>query len=257
MTIKNKLILGIGTIVLTFGISTGVSVHEMKDVKDISKLTGEETVPFALLAADTKFHSCQIQQFFTDASLTQNSDAIKEAESSYKTFLNNLSKFEEMFQRENDQESLATLNNAKEIAQKLVQVGNKMVLEYGKSKSSGDMVMEEVDKFAAELGKVVDKLKLEQSDEAIMNSRLTIEKSDTTLMLSLILGLIGIVVGIIIGIVLTRQINGSLEHFKEGLLTFFAYLNRETNEAKMLKEEGNDEFAQMAKVVNENIVKTK
>jgi methyl-accepting chemotaxis protein len=256
MTIKNKLIWGIGSIILTFGISTGISVHEIKDVKDISTLTGEKTVPFALLAADTKFQSCQINQFLTDASLTQNSDSVKEAEASYTTFLSNLSKFEKMFKRENDTESLATLNSAKEKAQKLIAVGKKMVSQYAQSKESGDAVMGEVDKVTEELASLVDKLKLEQSKEAISNSRLAIEKSDRTLIISLILGLIGIVVGIIIGIVLTKQITTSLESFKEGLLTFFAYLNRETSEEKMLKDEGNDEFAQMAKVVNENIVLT-
>lgn len=86
MQIKQKLMLSIGAIILTFGIGTAITVHELSDVKEISTITGEESVPFALLAEDTKFQSCQIQQFVTDASLTQDKEVLKEAEEAYATF---------------------------------------------------------------------------------------------------------------------------------------------------------------------------
>ncbi|RBQ27903.1 chemotaxis protein, partial [Aliarcobacter vitoriensis] len=38
---------------------------------------------------------------------------------------------------------------------------------------------------------------------------------------------------------------------------FFAYLNRESNTTELLEDSSKDEFGQMAKVVNENIIKTK
>ena len=37
----------------------------------------------AMIAADTKFQSCQIQQFLTDSSLTQDTEVIKEAKEAY------------------------------------------------------------------------------------------------------------------------------------------------------------------------------
>ncbi|MFA7091618.1 MAG: methyl-accepting chemotaxis protein [Arcobacteraceae bacterium] len=256
MKIKQKLMLSIGAIILTFGIGTAITVHELKDVKDISTLTGEETVPFALLAADTKFQSCQIQQFVTDASLTQDKEVIKEAEKAYANFLNNLSKFEKMFKDENDMESLVTVNEAKQKASKLLEVGKHMTTQYATSKESGDVVMEELDKITEDLAVIVDKLKAEQSNEATSNSLLVIEKSNNTLMISLILGLVGTVIGIAIGIFLTKQITNSLEHFKTGLLSFFAYLNRESEKTHLIEIDTKDEFGEMAEVVNANILQT-
>jgi methyl-accepting chemotaxis protein len=256
MKIKQKLMLSIGAIILTFGIGTAITVHELKDVKDISTLTGEETVPFALLAADTKFQSCQIQQFVTDASLTQDKEVIKEAEEAYTIFLNNLSKFEKMFKDENDMESLVTVNEAKQKASKLLEVGKHMATQYATNKESGDVVMEELDKITQDLAIIVDKLKVEQSNEATSNSLLVIEKSNNTLMISLILGLVGTVIGIAIGIFLTKQITNSLEHFKTGLLSFFAYLNRESEKTHLIEIDTKDEFGEMAEVVNANIIQT-
>jgi methyl-accepting chemotaxis protein len=256
MKIKQKLMLSIGAIIFTFGISTVITVHELNDVKDISTLTGEETVPFALLAADTKFQSCQINQFLTDASLTQDKEVLVKVEEAYSSFLSNLSKFEKMFKEENDTESLAKLNQAKQQALKLVEVGKTMVSQYAKSKEAGDAVMEELDKITEDLATIIDELKDEQVTEATTNSLLAIDKSNNTLTISIILGLIGAIIGIIIGILLTKQITNSLENFKDGLLSFFAYLNRETANVSMLNDKASDEFGDMAKVVNQNIEKT-
>jgi methyl-accepting chemotaxis protein len=257
MKIKQKLMLSIGAIIFTFGISTVITVHELNDVKDISTLTGEETVPFALLAADTKFQSCQINQFLTDASLTQDKEVLVKVEEAYSSFLSNLSKFEKMFKEENDTESLAKLNQAKQQALKLVEVGKTMVSQYAKSKEAGDAVMEELDKITEDLATIIDELKDEQVTEATTNSLLAIDKSNNTLTISIILGLIGAIIGIIIGILLTKQITNSLENFKDGLLSFFAYLNRDTANVSMLNDKAKDEFGEMIKVVNENIEKTK
>jgi methyl-accepting chemotaxis protein len=54
----------------------------------------------------------------------------------------------------------------------------------------------------------------------------------------------------------SKQITNSLNNFKEGLLTFFSYLNRESSKVELLNESSKDEFGDMSKVVNENIIKT-
>ncbi len=49
----------------------------------------------------------------------------------------------------------------------------------------------------------------------------------------------------------------SLEEVKAGLLSFFSFLNKESSSVKAINLNSQDEFGQMAKVINENIVKTK
>ncbi|QNM92641.1 methyl-accepting chemotaxis protein [Aliarcobacter cryaerophilus] len=60
-----------------------------------------------------------------------------------------------------------------------------------------------------------------------------------------------------ISVLVANNIINSVNSFKDGLLGFFAYLNREASDTTLLDESNKDEFGQMAKVVNLNILKTK
>jgi methyl-accepting chemotaxis protein len=59
--------------------------------------------------------------------------------------------------------------------------------------------------------------------------------------------------GAFIAYFFARKISVSLEDFQNGLFNFFDFLNSKTREIKPLNENGNDEFARMAKVINESI----
>ena len=257
MNISNKLKYGIMGILGIFLTTSILVTNNILHVKDISKKTSEKSVPMAILAEDTKFQSCQIQQFLTDSSLTQDLEVINEAQTAYNKFMDNISKFEKMFKEENQTKALAELEEIKKRATNLFETGKKMVNSYGISKVDGDIVMEDLDARTEELAALVDKLKETQINEAITNSELTFEKSNTSLSIIIIMSLIGLFVGILIGTLLVKQISNSINNFKGGLLSFFSYLNRETNDVKLLDDSSKDEFAHMAKVVNENIIKTK
>ena len=58
-------------------------------------------------------------------------------------------------------------------------------------------------------------------------------------------------------IVIVKVVINPLNYFQNGLLGFFKYLNRENSDVKLLDDNSNDEIGTMAKVVNENITKTK
>jgi len=71
-----------------------------------------------------------------------------------------------------------------------------------------------------------------------------------------IIGVIVVILFILISIVISSIIVNSIKNFNLGLNQFFKYLNREEKEVSMLDDSTTDEFGQMAKVVNENIMKT-
>ncbi|AXH11720.1 methyl-accepting chemotaxis protein [Halarcobacter bivalviorum] len=85
----------------------------------------------------------------------------------------------------------------------------------------------------------------------------TEEKSSFFNTLTIIIILLNILVIISISYFISKDIIKSLKTFQEGLLSFFAYLNRENDEIIHLNDTKNDEFSQMAKVVNKNIEKAK
>jgi methyl-accepting chemotaxis protein len=68
--------------------------------------------------------------------------------------------------------------------------------------------------------------------------------------------LVAVIVGFIC-VLIAKNIATLLSTFQIGLMDFFKYLNRETKEAKLIEMNSTDEFGVMAKVVNENIEKTK
>jgi methyl-accepting chemotaxis protein len=56
--------------------------------------------------------------------------------------------------------------------------------------------------------------------------------------------------------IIVNSIISGLNRLKDGLLSFFSYLNRESAKVELISIDSKDEFGQMAVVVNENIVKT-
>ena len=55
-------------------------------------------------------------------------------------------------------------------------------------------------------------------------------------------------------IFLTKNIVGSLNRFKTGLISFFDFLNKKREKAELIDIKSSDEFGLMAQVVNENII---
>jgi methyl-accepting chemotaxis protein len=66
-----------------------------------------------------------------------------------------------------------------------------------------------------------------------------------------------VIISIITYIIINKGIITPLNNFQDGLLNFFKYINRETSEVTSLDDTSNDEIGKMAKIVNENINKTK
>ncbi|QNM90197.1 chemotaxis protein [Aliarcobacter cryaerophilus] len=58
---------------------------------------------------------------------------------------------------------------------------------------------------------------------------------------------------IFISIMISNSIAGSLKNFKDGLLSFFNFLNRKSDDITILDASSKDEFGDMAKLINENI----
>ncbi|RXJ89799.1 chemotaxis protein, partial [Aliarcobacter trophiarum LMG 25534] len=102
-------------------------------------------------------------------------------------------------------------------------------------------------------------LEMEDKLYEINSSAVELEKEaysnlDTNLAIILIFASILFVA---ISTFVANNILNSVNRFKDGLLGFFAYLNREEKDSELLDDSSKDEFGQMSKVVNENIIKTK
>jgi len=67
--------------------------------------------------------------------------------------------------------------------------------------------------------------------------------------------LVVVFISLIISLYITKNITNSINNFKDGLSSFFKYLNKESTTVKDIKVVSDDEFGQMAKEVNSSIHK--
>ena len=68
-----------------------------------------------------------------------------------------------------------------------------------------------------------------------------------------ILGILSIVIFIVCSLVISNIITKSLNDFKDGLISFFSYVNKTSSNVSLLDDKAEDEFGEMAKFVNINI----
>ena len=94
---------------------------------------------------------------------------------------------------------------------------------------------------------------LERNKEIKEELNKTVSSVTTFILIILLITILSILVTIQL---ITRNIVSSLNIFQNGLLSFFAFSNKESSNVELINLDGNDEFGIMAKVINENIQKT-
>ena len=82
------------------------------------------------------------------------------------------------------------------------------------------------------------------------------EDYDSTVIQTIITIVFAFILLIFISFLIISDMTNKIINFKNGLLGFFAYLNRESINSELLEDKSKDEFGEMAKVVNQNILRT-
>ncbi|MGJ0344304.1 methyl-accepting chemotaxis protein [Aliarcobacter cryaerophilus] len=79
---------------------------------------------------------------------------------------------------------------------------------------------------------------------------------DNTVIQTIITIVFAFILLIFISFLIISDMTNKITNFKNGLVGFFAYLNRESINSELLEDKSKDEFGEMAKVVNQNILRT-
>ena len=145
------------------------------------------------------------------------------------------------------------INHTKEYIEIFESFSSERIADFINSKSETEVILEKISNMVT-IG-----LKLEEEILEINKSAISLrDEAYHSLNIDLsILAIIAISLFIVFSILVSSSIINSIESFKIGLLKFFSYLNRETQDVSLLNDKSKDEFGQMAQVVNENIEKTK
>ena len=260
MSVKSKLYSGVGAILLLFVIAGILIVLNIKEIEHDSNNVEEFIVPEMILLSHIEKEILEIQEDFSEALLTKDLHKIEVAKQTLLKIDEEIVKAKEILKKENAQDEITKLEELEKGIHHMYEEGIRLV----QSHSNDTQIDEELNKQMASYSKTVHHVEelaeeLLQHQTKVADGNLTqiVELSETTILETIILVLIALVFGVIVGTVLSKNITSSLEKFQYGLLDFFKYLNKEVSNVKNLDDSSSDEFGQMAKVVNQNIQRTK
>ncbi|MDX4062817.1 methyl-accepting chemotaxis protein [Aliarcobacter skirrowii] len=105
-------------------------------------------------------------------------------------------------------------------------------------------------------GKLLDEQKTRTINYATNMVKNSVSSSSKALTIIVILAIIVMAISLAFTLVTINFIIKSLSSVRDGILSFFAFLNEESKSATLIDLKNSDEFGEIAKVINHNIIKT-
>jgi methyl-accepting chemotaxis protein len=223
-----KLILGFAVPMLAIvAISIGAFVvaGSVNDNVKTVQVESKESFEFAILAQNIKLDVVQVQQWLTDISATRGLDGLDdgfaEAEKSQQSFLAGLSKFEEIYVRENNKKYITEIKKIERSFAAYYEAGKTMAQAYvNGGPAEGNKHMGNFDNAAEALGQAIAPLMERQALigqaglESISSSINTLQRS--VLLVSIIVFTLSVIVAWFISQSITKPINRIIEGLSEG-----------------------------------------
>ena len=155
LTFRQRVWASLAVVLAISALASLMAVFGMMGFMARNKMVREVGIPRTELAQDIAFQVVQVQQFFTDASLTQKPEAIKEAEEAGAAFQKAVAALLPLLKENEDLKLLQELDQ--ELPGYLV-TGRTMVQAYARGRTEGDRVMESFDKASDRLSQRAFKL---------------------------------------------------------------------------------------------------
>ena len=242
LKISHRLLLGFGIMILIlflFGIfSVSQILHLEKKVKDYMMIQKKIDI-----GAKIQFHVTNLWQFFTDASLTKEKEAVEEANANYQAAVENIKELLNLSEKERKYK----LRKIEEKLSNFRDTGVKMFEAYSTSWEEGNKVMEVYDAKAGELLKDVENLVKSQKKEGlvavtgIFNS-IKVLIGSTVVLLGLAI-LVSILISALIGASITKPLNNMIKIAKD-------LAEGEGDLTKRVEVSGKNELSELAKWFN-------
>ena len=258
MNVSSKLSLGFGILIILVVLLGIISIQKMSHVNDKSNELAENWMPSIKVVEEINTGAAEFRIAQYDRILSKTPEGMKKAE-------------EDML------EALAAINEDRVLYEKLISSSEEKALYIEFSKQF-DKYLE----IHKELLVLIKENKIEDAEKIMRTTKVNFAEFCDNLMklvkinvdggnkasndadeiyanskiLLIYIMIVCVLVSLIIALFITKSITGSLKNVQEGLISFFAYLNRESASVKLIDLNTKDEFGVMAKVVNDNISKT-
>jgi len=243
LSTKNKLLSFPILIVLTMAILGGVFTYynNLVNVRVAAALQTEEFIQQILKGRISAYQ-------FLNAPNTQTANKVK---NDFATLDNQVSTLKVQLSLQKNRD---ICDDILELSQEYIQNFNQLVqLKVAQSTNDNTKEATSLIKAMVKVGGVLED-EIDLSNKSAIELKESAQNELTTILF--IISLAVIIVFTVISLLISSIVVGSLKNFNERLNQFFQYLNREKKQVSRLDDSTTDEFGLMAKVVNENIVKT-
>ena len=273
MSVKQRLIMLVSVLLIGLIIVGTVSLNSSVSSSDNMHQIGERRVP-ALLALSNlnvermniRAQTLEVLTLELETNVQEKLSIIKkQREKSWSIIDENLNKFKSI-PRETEKGKLAAQkletahNNWRKIYVKLDDLINQLFLN--KDLDTHKKLMIEYKKTVAEMIPISNEFGsslVEQINTNNGNTQKIIEDAehevDHDIIIIIAVMLISIIIGLVLSLLTLNKIISSLEKVKNGLNSFFSFLNHDTKHVDNIDLDSNDEFGQMSKTININIDK--
>jgi methyl-accepting chemotaxis protein len=258
MKVIGKLGLGFG-MVLIFLLALGIiSIQRMSVVNDQSTILAENWMPSIKVVEEINTNTSDLRIAEYEHVLSQTEEGMKKAENSMETILSTMKKnraeYEKLISTPEEkalyEEFSKKFDTYMEIHKQLMVVSSQNKTEEATQiLHKGGKVFDDFSEVALKLVKI----NVDGGNQASLTGDEIYSQAKIT-MISIII--ISILLGMFVAFLITRSITSSLKELQDGLFSFFSYLNRESSKVELITLDSKDEFGEMAKVVNQNILKT-
>jgi len=198
---------GFGIVLVLTVVLAVVTVISLQRVDRGTEQVVHESLPFVLLADEMLVEMVDIQQLFTDISLTLNLDGAKETKVKHDLIVEGLGRFEAMYRAENDQESLRNISELRGAVESFMEMGRRMMSAYlDQGYEAGNMLMEGFDQQAIDLRRQLELFRQQQVDEISGNGEQILALSSRTQGWQFAISLFIVVFGSLVAVAITRSI---------------------------------------------------
>ncbi len=258
MKVAGKLGLGFGLILL-FILGLGImSLQRMSVVNDQSTILAQNWMPSIKLVEEINTSTSDLRLYEFEHVLTQTPQDMQKIENEMDSVLSTINKNRTEYEKliSSDEEKALYEDFSKkfdtymDMHKKLIPMSKQNKTEEAqKILHEGEPLFND---FSQEMLKLVE-LNVEGGKKASLQGD-EIYAQAKIIIISVIV--ISILLGIFIAFLIARSIGSSLNQLQNGLFSFFAYLNRESSNVELIKLDSKDEFGEMSKIINQNIIKT-
>ena len=261
-SIRQLLFIAAIVIVSQLTISTYITYTTANDIDERLEIQAEEIRPQLFNLMQLQKDIVEVQKSITDVSATRAKpgfdEGFAEAEKYFKDGNRLIDALIDDYKKLNEQKMIDGLNELKFNFNKFYKVGLNMANSYAKiGTDAGNKIMKDFDSYASIMDELIKVWVEEHKEENALQSLKIEEEVEKLRTFIEIQALFTIIFIMFIFYLISNRINNLIANFQKGLNSFFSYLNKESNTIEVLEDKENNEIAAMAKIVNENIVKTK